>query len=103
MRRRTLRHFAIFVLSVVLPSAAALDHGQTQPAKVHRIALVSQANPPAWMPETGLPYYRALLLELYRLGYAAGQNLIVQRYFGEGNVEREISPLLLARADEVIE
>jgi putative ABC transport system substrate-binding protein len=89
MSRRPLRLFAIFVLSaVLLPFAAVPDRAQAQSGKVYRIAFVSPANPLAWMTETGVPYYRALLQELRRLGYVEGQNLIVERYSGEGKVER---------------
>ena len=37
---------------------------------------------------TGLRHYLALFAELRRLGYVEGQNLIVERYSGEGRTER---------------
>ena len=35
----------------------------------------------------GLPIFRALFQELRRLGYVEGQNLVVERYSGEGRTE----------------
>jgi putative ABC transport system substrate-binding protein len=56
-----------------------------QPAKVYRLAIVSPAVPVKEINETGsLPIYQALFGELRRLGYVEGQNLIVERYSGEG-------------------
>jgi putative tryptophan/tyrosine transport system substrate-binding protein len=47
------------------------------------------------MTETGgLPYWRALFQELRLLGYVEGQNLVVERYSGEG---REQNYTRLAR------
>jgi putative ABC transport system substrate-binding protein len=59
-----------------------------QSTKVYRIAILHPSHPVAEMTETGsLPYYRAFFDELRRLGYIEGQNLIVERYSGEGRVE----------------
>jgi putative ABC transport system substrate-binding protein len=59
-----------------------------QPARVHRIAIISAAVPVADITETsGLRLYRALFQELRRLGYVEGRNLIVERYSGEGRTE----------------
>jgi len=55
-----------------------------QPAKVHRIAIVTVATPIAQITETSTnPFYRALFNELRRLGYSEGRNLIVERYSPE--------------------
>jgi putative tryptophan/tyrosine transport system substrate-binding protein len=52
-----------------------------QPAKVHRIAIVTVAIPTADTTETSsFPYYRAFFQELRRFGYIEGRNLIVERY-----------------------
>ena len=60
-----------------------------QPGKVYRIAIVHPTDPVVAMRETsGNPYYRALLEELRGLGYIEGQNLVVERYSGEGRTER---------------
>ena len=57
-----------------------------QPAKVYRIAMVSPSRPVTAMNETGTEWWRALFGELRRLGYIEGQNLIVERYSGEGKI-----------------
>src|SRR5262249_16011689 len=51
-----------------------------QPAKVHRIAIVTLAFPIAEITETRDPFYRAFFHELRRFGYSEGRNLIVERY-----------------------
>src|SRR5262245_40468501 len=52
-----------------------------QPAKVHRIAMVTLPLPMAEITETSsLPYYPAFFRELRRFGYIEGRNLIVERY-----------------------
>jgi putative tryptophan/tyrosine transport system substrate-binding protein len=62
---------------------------RAQSAKVQRIAIVSPSAPIADMSETGdQPAYVALFKELRRLGYVEGQNLVVQRYSAEGQLER---------------
>ena len=59
-----------------------------QPAKMKRIAIVSPATKVDDMNITGIRVYRAFFEELRRLGYVEGQNLIVERYSGEGRTER---------------
>ncbi len=60
-----------------------------QPANAHRIAVVRPSGSVADMTEAGgNPSYRALFNELRRLGYVERQNLIVERYSGEGHQER---------------
>jgi putative ABC transport system substrate-binding protein len=60
-----------------------------QPAKVHRIAVVRPSGPVADMTETSdSPTSRAFFRELRRLGYVEGQNLIVERYSGDGDQVR---------------
>src|SRR5215475_11480370 len=62
--------------------AASLRQARAQqPAKVHRIAIVTVALPIAETTETGsLPVFRAFFHELGRFGYIEGRNLIVERY-----------------------
>src|SRR5262245_25547022 len=62
--------------------AATLGQARAQqPAKVHRIAIVTIALPIAELTETSsLPFYRAFFHELRRFGYIEGRNLIVDRY-----------------------
>src|SRR5262249_34698710 len=51
----------------------------------HRIAIVHPSNPITVMNETSsYPGYKAFFSELRRLGYVEGQNLIIERYSGEG-------------------
>jgi putative ABC transport system substrate-binding protein len=71
--------------AIAWPPAA---RGQ-QPAKMHRIAVVHPTDSVADLAETGsYPPRRALFEELRRLGYVERQNLIVERYSGEGHQER---------------
>ena len=60
-----------------------------QPAKVYRIAMVSPSRPVTEMNETGAEWWKALFGELRRLGYIEGQNLIVERYSGEGKIAHD--------------
>jgi putative ABC transport system substrate-binding protein len=69
---------------VAWPLAASAQ----QPAKIYRIAIVSPSRPVEDMNEgaSGRPVYKAPFGELRRLGYVEGQNLIVERYSGEGKI-----------------
>src|SRR5262249_20683390 len=69
--------------------AATLRPAQAQqPAKAHRIAIISAAVPVADITEnSSLRLYRRLFQELRRLGHVEGRNLIVERYSGEGRTE----------------
>jgi putative ABC transport system substrate-binding protein len=67
--------------AVAWPLAASAQ----QPAKVYRLAVVHPSRPVTEMNETGSNYYKGFFGELRRLGYIEGQNLIVERYSGEGN------------------
>jgi putative ABC transport system substrate-binding protein len=78
MKRR--EFVACLLFSAVTPYVQA-----QQPAKVYRLAIVHASHPVKWMSETGNIYHKALFSELRRLGYIEGQNLIVERYSGEGN------------------
>jgi putative tryptophan/tyrosine transport system substrate-binding protein len=79
MKRR--EFIASLLFSAVTPNVQA-----QQPAKIYRIALVNPAAPVKEMSETGsFRNFKALFSELRRLGYVEGQNLIVERYSGEGN------------------
>jgi putative tryptophan/tyrosine transport system substrate-binding protein len=85
MRRRD------FIVGLILANTVGRAHAE-QAGKVYRLAIVSPATPPAEMNETNRnPYlargYRAFFEEMQRLGYAEGQNLIVERYSGEGQPE----------------
>jgi putative ABC transport system substrate-binding protein len=57
-----------------------------QPAKVYRLAIVHPSTLVKRMNESsGTSAFKALFGELRQLGYIEGQNLIVERYSGEGN------------------
>jgi hypothetical protein len=73
------------VLAATWPLAA----GAQQPAKMHRIAVVRTSGSIADIAEAGdYPTFPALFKELRRLGYVERQNLIVERYSGEGQQVR---------------
>src|SRR5262245_49054289 len=82
MRRR--EFIALIGGAAAWPLAARAQ----QPRKVYRIALVHPNRPASEMTETSqLPGYRTFFHELRRLGYVEGQNLVVERYSGEGRPE----------------
>lgn len=79
-------------LLVMLGGAAAMwavsAHAQ-QSGQAYRIAIVHPADPTSIMSETSInPNYRAFFEELRRLGYKEGENLVVERYSGEGHTDR---------------
>src|SRR6516225_7256290 len=81
MRRRE------FIGSLIGTAIAwPLDAGAQQPAKVYRLAIVHPSFSVKEMSETSRFYYKAIFGELRRLGYIEGQNLIVERYSGEGKI-----------------
>jgi putative tryptophan/tyrosine transport system substrate-binding protein len=60
-----------------------------QPSTMKRIAIVHpNIDVRVIGVNSGNPYYRALFAELERLGYVEGQNLQVDRYSGEGHLDR---------------
>ena len=58
-----------------------------QSSRMKRIAMVSPAGKIGDMGLNGVPFYRIVFEELSRLGYVEGQNLVVERYSGEGRTE----------------
>ena len=57
--------------------------------KTHRIAVIDLAAPVAIMAEMSSDFFfRGFFEELRRLGYVEGENLIVLRFSGEGNAQR---------------
>lgn len=77
MRRRDLIAGLLFVATTRRARAQ-------QGGRVYRIALVSPRTAAAEMTEVRFPDF---FNELRRLGYAEGQNLLVERYSGEGHVQ----------------
>ncbi len=58
-----------------------------QSSRMKRIAIVSPATKIGDIGVNGSPFYRVFFEELSRLGYVEGQNLVVERYSGEGRTE----------------
>jgi putative tryptophan/tyrosine transport system substrate-binding protein len=88
-------------------SAAAWPFvSSAQPSgKVYRVAIVHPSHPIAVLSETGgLAQFRAFFEELHRLGYDEGQNLVVERYSGEGQTERyaELAKAVVRSAPDLI-
>ena len=78
MRRRNL----LFGLLAVATMGTA--HAQ-QSGKIHRIAYVHPSHPITELTETSaIPTIAEIFKELRRLGYIEGQNLLVERFSGEG-------------------
>jgi putative ABC transport system substrate-binding protein len=69
--------------------AATVRHARAQQTrKVQRIAIITSAIPATEITETSsFRSVRSLFRELRRLGYVEGRNLIVERYFSEGQTE----------------
>ena len=87
MRRRDFLA-ALAGASFLLPVGA----GAQQSTKVYRIAFLHPSHPVAEMTEnSSLRYYRAFFEELRRLGYVEGQNVLIERFSGEGHVENYAS------------
>ena len=101
MRRR---EFLWLLGSGVAASSPGLSAAQ-QTSSVYRIAIVSPASPIADISETGSVFYRAFLGELRRLGYAEGQNLVVDRFSGAGRSEKYrelVDDVVRSRPDVVL-
>src|SRR5262245_26709878 len=83
--------------------AASLRQARAQePAKVHRIAIVTVAFPIAEITETSsFPGWRAFFHELRRFGYIEGRNLIVERYSAEGQTVELAREALRSKPDVI--
>jgi putative ABC transport system substrate-binding protein len=82
MRRR--EFFAFIGAGVMLPLVARAQ----QSTKVHRIAILHPLWPVAELTEASSNrFWRELFQEIRRLGYVEGQNLVIERYSGEGRAE----------------
>ena len=82
MRRR---EFIAFIgAGVMLPLSARAQ----QSTKVYRIAILHPLWPVAELTESSSNrFWRELFLEIRRLGYVEGKNLVIERYSGEGRAE----------------
>jgi putative ABC transport system substrate-binding protein len=76
---------------ILIGSAAAFwpraARAQQRP-NIKRIAIVHPTENPGNMTIDGRPSFRAFFAELGRLGYVEGQNLVAERYSGEGKADR---------------
>jgi putative ABC transport system substrate-binding protein len=77
-------------LITALLVAVTTAHAQAQQTgKVYRMGMAHPSHRVADLSETGaIPFYRAFFRELRRLGYVEGQNLLVERYSGEGRTQQ---------------
>jgi putative tryptophan/tyrosine transport system substrate-binding protein len=75
-----------------------------QPTKIHRIALIHPSLPVTQQTATSGPGYRAFFLELRRLGYVEGKNLLVEPYSGEGRIDQygDLAHMVVQRNPDVI-
>jgi putative ABC transport system substrate-binding protein len=82
MRRR---EFIAFIGGgVMLPLSARAQ----QSTKVYRIAILHPLWPVAELTESSSNrFWRELFLEIRRLGYVEGKNLVIERYSGEGRAD----------------
>ena len=82
MRRR---EFIAFIgAGVMLPLSARAQ----QSTKVYRIAILHPLWPVAELTESSSNrFWRELFLEIRRLGYVEGKNLVIERYSGEGRAD----------------
>ncbi|HEX4616981.1 MAG TPA: ABC transporter substrate-binding protein [Stellaceae bacterium] len=88
----------------LLLATAMLSARAEEPATQHRIAIVISTGPVARINDPGSRYWHAFFEELRRLGDVEGQNLIVERYSGEGRPAgfAELAREVVRRNPEVI-
>jgi putative ABC transport system substrate-binding protein len=77
-----------FIAGIGAATALPLATRAQQPAKMKRIAVVHPAEKISNITINGRPGFRAFFEEMNRLGYVEGQNLVVERYSGEGRTDR---------------
>jgi putative ABC transport system substrate-binding protein len=75
-----------FTIGLLLAGATPAGRAQER-AKQHRIAIVIPAGPVTSISATGVRAWRAFFEELRRLGDVEGENLVIERYSGEGRPE----------------
>jgi putative tryptophan/tyrosine transport system substrate-binding protein len=71
----------------LLLAAASEAAWPQERVKRRRIAIIRGAGSVSIMTDTGDPFWHAFFAELRRLGDVEGQNLVVERYSGEGRPE----------------
>ena len=97
MRRRNLL-FGILAVATVGGARAE------QSRKAYRIAIAVPAGPVTRISEAGDPLYRAFWSELRRLGYVEGDNLLIERFSGEGGAAHfsDLAQDIVRRKPDVI-
>jgi alkylation response protein AidB-like acyl-CoA dehydrogenase len=97
MRRRD------FTFGLMVAAAARTARAQ-ESTNHHRIAIITPAGPVADLSDTGPRAWPAFFDELRRLGDVEAQNLIVERYSGEGRPERfaDLAREVVGRNPDVI-
>jgi putative ABC transport system substrate-binding protein len=82
MRRR--EFFALIGAGAMLPLVARAQ----QSKKVYRIAILSPSRPVSELTENSpVKYWREFFHELRELGDIEGNNLVVERFSGEGDID----------------
>jgi putative tryptophan/tyrosine transport system substrate-binding protein len=79
MNKRKLGSFALSVMLLVLSASADAQ----QPKKVHRIGYLSSVD-----PATDSPRSEGIRLALREIGYIEGQNIVIERRYGEGKPDQ---------------
>ena len=92
-----------FAIGLLLAATAPTVRAE-EPAKQHRIAIFIPAAPVAEISDAGFRIWRVFLEELRRLGNVEGQNLMIERYSGEGRPEGypDLARQVVSRNPEVI-
>jgi putative tryptophan/tyrosine transport system substrate-binding protein len=77
-----------------------------QRGRARRIVIAHLSGEDAAASETGSPTWRAFFAELRRLGYAEGENLVVERFAAEGgywaHLPQRLSDLVARRPDVIV-
>jgi putative ABC transport system substrate-binding protein len=91
--------------TVGLPATISRAAWAVEPHKMYRIVMLHPSHPVSDLTENGPhKHYREFFHELRRLGYIEGKNLVVERFSGEGRVDRypELAREAAARNPDVI-
>ena len=89
----------------VLAATTSRAAWAAEPQKLYRLAILHPSHPVSELTENSrLKYYRECFRELRQLGYIEGNNLVVDRFSGEGRVDHypELAREAAARNPNVI-
>ena len=89
----------------VLAATTSRAAWAVEPHKMYRLAIVHPSHPVSDLTENSrLKYYREFFHELRQLGYIEGNNLVIERFSGEGQSDRypELAREAVARNPNVI-